>query len=121
MAKKQLLVLWITIGLLSLVCLFIPWRYHHFDSRTGVDTFVTGPYRLFFSGPPEVPLVEKDNPGWTYDSKRERYADFDFKGYPFREWKVEIDKLRIVIPGVVILVLGSGLLITLHKGKSLAA
>jgi len=120
MNKKQLVVMWLAIGLICLMCLFPPWRYHHFDGETGIDTYIAGPYRLLFLGPPGIPFIEKDNPGWSYDNQREVYTNYDFKGYPHREWRVELDKHRIIIPGIVLIVLSVGLLVSFYRPKPFA-
>ena len=103
MNKKQLITIFIAIGILSAMLIFPPWQYRLHIGR-GVKS-VPGPYRFIFMGAPEVPITSKSD-GDTY-----------FNHYSQRFWQAEIDWVRLILPSIVVVLIASGLVLY-YKGFS---
>jgi hypothetical protein len=113
MNRKQLIVIWAGILIVVAMCLFPPWRYYHRES----STYLTGPYRLIFLGPPDVPTKRiypsKVHPNWP--GHNHQYPNRLLKDYSGDDWRAEIDTLRIVIMGFILAVIFGGLMVSYLK------
>ena len=118
MTRKQLIVMWVGIVTIVAMCLFLPWRYRRLNTSGYTITNVAGPYRLAVLGPPEVPFIEKENAGWIYDNRQDAYTNYNFKGHPYQQWRVEIDTPRLIISGIIFVVVFGGLMATFRDRKS---
>jgi hypothetical protein len=102
MNRKQLLVMWVAIGIVGLMCLFPPWvfRVGIQSQLQGLHLSAPGPYRLVFSGPPDIPIDGQD-------AGR-------FKGVVRSVWNAEVDWARLFLPIVVTAIISIGLIITVR-------
>ena len=98
MNRKQLIVMWIAVGVLSFMFLVPPWQYY----ASARNLSAPGPYHFIFLGRPEIPVT----PG----TKR-------FMGYPRNRWKVDIDWVRLLIPSAVVGMIALGLIVSFRRPK----
>ena len=113
MNRKQLIVMWVAIGVIGIMCLALPWKYHC-SLPSGdqiINRFVTGPYRSVFFGPPNIPVE-------AY-IKNDYGTEPVFKGINTKYWIAEIDLLRLLLPMAVVIVVAGGLIITFRNQNAL--
>ena len=106
MNRKQLIVMWIAVGVLSFMFLVPPWQYYLEDILLP-NLRTPGPYHFIFLGRPEVPVTSTRH-GDTKTEER-------FKSYPRRFWRVDIDWVRLLIPSVVVSMIGLGLIVSFRR------
>ena len=95
--NKQRKIIFIAIGILSLMLIFPPWQYR--IEISSINKNEIGPYRLIFLGPPDVPITSESR----YGTK--------FKQLDRSLWKVEVDWSRLILSGAVIVLITSGLVL----------
>jgi len=105
MNRKQLIVMWVAIGIIVLAFLFPPWRFHYEERYPLanylplVERTIPGPYRLVFLGPPDQPWYSTPKEGIT------------------ALWRAELDWTRLLLPFPVIIGLALGFILTLRGRK----
>ncbi|MGA2361626.1 MAG: hypothetical protein ABSG73_04115 [Candidatus Aminicenantales bacterium] len=103
MNHKQLIVMWGAIGIIVLMCLFPPWRFHlMYPARSGenVTGYKPGPYRLIWLSAPQAPSV-------LTDAEITALVSFE----------AGLDWLRLLFPIIIVVMLASGLIVTFHSRK----
>ena len=107
MNRKQLIVMWIAVGVLSFMFLVPPWQYY----MRARNLRAPGPYHFIFLGRPEVPVTSVET--WDRGTKTEER----FRSYPRKFWKVDIDWVRLLIPSAVVSMISLGLIVSFRRPK----
>lgn len=105
MNKKQKIVLWSCIFALVVVLIFPPWNFVYRTPPRGPKYSDAG-YSFIFV-PPPVPVTSRSSDG------REEYY---LGEYP-TGWNAEINYSRLVIPIVIVLLIGAGLMVSFRSNS----
>jgi hypothetical protein len=95
--RKQLIVLWMAIGIIAIMCLFPPWQFQ-LNIPGRLFASVDGPYRFLVLGGPKVP------------KKVLAKGASEF-------WSAKIDLVRLLIPCSISVMIAVALIITLAGRK----
>jgi len=116
MNKSQILILWLGILVIVALLLFPPWQFVLNENNLHLHLVSAGPYRLVFLGAPSVPVTSTSQLHRITTTNTIKWVvDEYYNNYAVSSWKVEIDKLRLLIPISIVIIVTIGLLVTFNK------
>lgn len=111
MNKRQLIFLWSGIGALCLMLLFPPWRFElDLNHRGSHHQLERDAGYSFCADAPAIPVTSTGTKDF-YAGEAPKY----FLGYGVDQWNVRIDKGRLVIQMIPVVLVTAGFIFTCHN------